>query len=49
MNASDIGFVIECGGSKATARAYNPAIKVSLTSNMMKGDSHCTKRFEIES
>ena len=49
MNASDIGFIVECGGSKDTARAYNPEINVSLSSSMMKGDNHCTKRFEVES
>ncbi len=47
MNALDIGYTIECGGSDAVAKAYNPKIKVSCGSNMMKGDSHCTERFEL--
>lgn len=47
MNALDIGYTIECGGSDAVAKAYNPKIRVSCGSNMMKGDSYCTERFEL--
>ncbi len=48
MNAADIGYALECSGSEAAAHAFNPKIKASNPKNMMKGDSYCIERFELE-
>jgi hypothetical protein len=48
MNAADIGYALECSGSKAVARAFNPKITVSNPKNMMKGDPYCTERYVLE-
>jgi L-2-amino-thiazoline-4-carboxylic acid hydrolase len=48
MNAVDIGYALECSGSKAVAKAFNPKIKVSNPKNIMKGDAYCTERYVLE-
>jgi hypothetical protein len=48
MNAADIGYALECSGSEAAAKAFNPGIKASNPKNMMKGDSYCIERFVLE-
>ena len=48
MNAADIGYALECSGSEAAARAFNPRIRASNPKNMMKGDSYCIERFVLE-
>ena len=48
MNAADIGYALECSGSEAAARAFNPSMKVSNPKNLMKGDSFCVERFVLE-
>ena len=48
MNAADIGYAIECAPSDAIAKAFNPKIKVTNPKNLMKGDSVCIERFELE-
>jgi hypothetical protein len=47
-NAADIGYAVECLPTVAAARAFNSKIKTVNTANMMKGDSFCTLRFELE-
>jgi hypothetical protein len=48
MNAADIGYALECSGSPAVARAFNPRMATSNPRNMMKGDSYCIERFVLE-
>ena len=48
MNAADIGYALECSGSPALARAFNPRMTTSNPWNMMKGDSYCIERFVLE-
>jgi hypothetical protein len=47
-NAADIGYAIECFPADAAAKAFNPKMKATGTTNMMKGDSFCLERFELE-
>ncbi len=47
MNATDIGYALECSGSKAVARAFNSRIEVSNPKNLMRGDSYCTERYVL--
>jgi len=49
MNAADIGYAIECSGSAAGARAFNPRMRASNPNNMMRGDAYCIERFALES
>jgi len=48
MNAADIGYALECSGSEAAVKAFNPGITASNPSNMMKGDAFCIERFVLE-
>ncbi len=48
MNAADIGHALECSGSAAAAKAFNPRITASSPKNMMKGDGYCIERFVLE-
>jgi hypothetical protein len=48
MNAADIGYSLECSGSPAAAKAFNPRMTTSNPRNMMKGDSYCIERFVLE-
>ena len=45
MNASDIGLVIECSGTKAVLKAFDSKISYTNPKNIMRGDSICTERF----
>ena len=47
-NAADIGYAIECFPTDAAVKAFNPKMKATGTANMMKGDSFCLERFELE-
>jgi hypothetical protein len=48
MNAADIGYALECSGSGAAAKAFNPRITASNPRNMMKGDAFCIERYVLE-
>jgi hypothetical protein len=48
MGATDIGYALECSGSKAVAGGFNPKITVTNPKNIMKGDSYCTERYVLE-
>jgi hypothetical protein len=48
MNAADIGYALECSGSEAAAKAFNPEITASNPRNMMKGDAFCIERYVLE-
>jgi L-2-amino-thiazoline-4-carboxylic acid hydrolase len=47
MNASDIGYAIECSPGDAMAKAFNPKMKSENPKNLMKGDSVCIGRYEL--
>jgi hypothetical protein len=48
MNASDIGYAIECSGSDRMAKAFNPKMEVKNSKNMLKGDDVCIERFILK-
>jgi hypothetical protein len=48
MNAADIGYALECSGSAAAAKAFNPKITTSNPKNIMKGDAYCIERFVLQ-
>ena len=48
MNAADIGYALECSGTDAIAKAFNPKMKGMGVKNILKGDSFCIERFVLE-
>ena len=48
MNASDIGYAIECSSSDKMAKAFNPKMEAKDIKNMMKGDDVCIERFILK-
>jgi hypothetical protein len=48
MNASDIGYAIECSPSEKIAKAFNPKMEVKSLKNTMKGDEVCWERFTLK-
>jgi hypothetical protein len=48
MNATDIGYAIECSPSAKMAKAFNPKIEVKSLKNTMKGDDVCWERFTLK-
>jgi hypothetical protein len=48
MNASDIGYAIECSGSDKMAKAFNPKMEAKSSKNMLKGDDVCIERFILK-
>ena len=48
MNAADIGYAIECSPGDVIAKSFNPKMKAKNPKNLMKGDSVCIARFELE-
>ncbi len=47
-NAADIGYALECSGTDAMAKAFNPKMKGMGVKNLLKGDSFCIERFVLE-
>lgn len=48
MDASDIGYALECAASDTAAKAFNPNMKATIPKCLMKGDDCCIERFELE-
>ena len=48
MNASDIGYAIECSSSDKMAKAFNPKMEAKNSKNMLKGDNVCIERFILK-
>ena len=48
MNAADIGYALECSGSAAAAKAFNPKMEAQNPKNLMKGDAYCIERFVLQ-
>jgi hypothetical protein len=48
MDASDIGYAIECAASDKMAKAFNPDMEAKCTKNIMKGDNVCIERFILK-
>ena len=47
MNASNLGYAMECHPSDAAVKAFNPAMKCTKVKNMMIGDPFCVERYEM--
>ncbi|MGB8781089.1 MAG: L-2-amino-thiazoline-4-carboxylic acid hydrolase [Candidatus Bathyarchaeia archaeon] len=45
MNATKLGYVICCRRDFATARAYNPKIRLKRTKTVMQGDGYCNHTY----
>lgn len=41
LNATDLGQIMCCNTDFASARAYHPKLKLSMTKTLMKGDDYC--------
>jgi hypothetical protein len=48
MNATDLGYAIECSSGDAFAKAFNPKMQSRNPKNIMKGDSVCIERIELK-
>ena len=48
MNATDIGYLIDCSSTKSVLKAFDPRIIYSNPLNIMKGDSICVERFTYQ-
>ena len=48
LDASDIGYVLECSASDVAAKAFNPKMRATTPKCLMKGDSFCIERFELK-
>jgi len=47
MKAADLGYALECSGTDAMAKAFNPKMRSTSLKNIMKGDDICLLRFEL--
>jgi hypothetical protein len=47
-NAADIGYATICYPDFASARAFNPKLKLVRTKTLMQGDNHCNHRWVWE-
>lgn len=48
MDAADIGWAIHCSAGDTMMKVYNPKMKLSNPSNLMKGDSYCVERIVLK-
>lgn len=48
MDATDIGWSIECSAGDALVKAYNPQMSAKNPKNFMKGDNVCIERIELK-
>ena len=48
MNAADIGYAIECSTGPAAVKIFNPKMVAANPKNLMKGDSICIERIELQ-
>jgi hypothetical protein len=47
-NAADLGYVLSCYGDYASAKGFNPKMRMIRTKTLMQGDDHCNHRWVIE-
>lgn len=47
MDATELGYVCACSSSNDFAKAFNPKMSFKNPKNMMKGDSYCIERYEL--
>jgi hypothetical protein len=47
LNASNIGYAVECHPWDAAVKAFNPNARCIKERNMMIGDSYCNERYEL--
>jgi L-2-amino-thiazoline-4-carboxylic acid hydrolase len=46
--AGDLGYLLSCYGDYATARGFNPKMRMIRTKTLMQGDAFCNHRYVIE-
>ncbi len=47
-NAGDLGYLLSCYGDYASARGFNPKMRMIRTKTLMQGDAYCNHRYVIE-
>ncbi len=47
-NAGDLGYLLSCYGDYASARGFNPKMRMIRTKTLMQGDAFCNHRYVIE-
>ena len=47
-NAADLGYILSCYGDYASARGFNPKMRMIRTKTLMQGDAFCNHRYVIE-
>jgi L-2-amino-thiazoline-4-carboxylic acid hydrolase len=47
-NAADLGYLLSCYGDYASARGFNPKMRMIRTKTLMQGDAFCNHRYVIE-
>ncbi len=47
-NAADLGYLLSCYGDYASARGFNPKMRMIRTKTLMQGDAYCNHRYVIE-
>jgi hypothetical protein len=47
-NAADLGYVLSCYGDFASAKGFNPKMRMIRTKTLMQGDGFCNHRYVLE-
>jgi predicted hydrocarbon binding protein len=47
-SAADLGYLLSCYGDYASARGFNPKMRMIRTKTLMQGDEFCNHRYVIE-
>jgi hypothetical protein len=47
-NAADLGYLLSCYGDYASAKGFNPKMRMIRTKTLMQGDAFCNHRYVIE-
>lgn len=47
-NAADLGYLLSCYGDYASAKGFNPKMRMIRTKTLMQGDAFCNHRYIIE-
>lgn len=47
-NAADLGYLLSCYGDYASAKGFNPKMRLIRTKTLMQGDAFCNHRYVVE-
>jgi len=47
-NAADLGYLLSCYGDYASAKGFNPKMRMIRTKTLMQGNEYCNHRWVIE-